>query len=217
MNTPNAPTGFDPETLDSAVLQSLRRDLRDVLIPELSTENARGTARLLDEMLGWVAVDLDETAPKLAPKSNVKDRIRQEALRLAAEDDAAAKLSAELSAPLDAPVTVEKIGAWLSANVEGAPTVQSVTRVVGGYSKDTWIVALKAPLRGATELILRCDLPFGPGENSVTDEFGLLSLLSKAQIAVPEPMALEAVRRQAICDKLALSDREVFRLLRVEI
>jgi|GEM_PF-5245379 len=88
MNTPNAPTGFDPETLDSAVLQSLRRDLRDVLIPELSTENARGTARLLDEMLGWVAVDLDETAPKLAPKSNVKDRIRQEALRLAAEDDA---------------------------------------------------------------------------------------------------------------------------------
>jgi tellurite resistance protein TerB len=27
----------------------------------------------------------------------------------------------------------------------------------------------------------------------------------------------EAVRRQVICDKLALSDREVFRLLRVEI
>ena len=192
MSSPNAPAGYDPETLDSAVLQSLRRDLRDVLVPELSTENARGTARLLDEMLGWVAVDLDETAPKLAPTSNIKDRIRQEALRLAAEDDAAAKLSAELSAPLDAPVTVEEIGAWLSANVEGAPTVQSVTRVVGGYSKDTWIVALKAPLRGATELILRRDLPFGPGENSVTDEFGLLSLLANAQIAVPEPMALEA-------------------------
>ncbi len=192
MKTPNAPAGFDPDKLDGAVLQSLRRDLREVLVPELSSENARGTARLLDEMLGWVALDLKDSPPQTAAASNVNERIHREALRLAAEDEAAAKLSAELSAPLDAPVTVEKIGAWLSANIPAAPPVRSVTRVVGGYSKDTWIIALEKPLRGAKELILRRDLPFGPGENSVTEEYGLLSRLAKAQVAAPEPLALEA-------------------------
>ena len=56
MSHTSAPADYDRSKLDRAVLQSLRRDLRDVLIPELSSENARGTARLLDEMLGWLAL-----------------------------------------------------------------------------------------------------------------------------------------------------------------
>jgi aminoglycoside phosphotransferase (APT) family kinase protein len=192
MSHANAPADYDPGKLDRATLQSLRRDLREVLIPELSSENARGTARLLDEMLGWLALDLIETTTAETPAATVHERVWQDAKRFAAEDAAAAKLSEELATPLDAPVTAENIGGWMKAHMPSAPNVMSVTRVVGGYSKDTWIVALDQKLHGSQELILRRDLPFGPGENSVTEEFELLSRLSKAQIAAPEPLALEA-------------------------
>lgn len=192
MSHANAPAGDDLAKLDRAILQSLRRDLRDVLIPELSSENARGTARLLDEMLGWLALDLIETTTAETPAATVHERVRQDAKRFAAEDAAAAKLSEDLATPLDAPVTVEKIGGWMKSHMPSAPNVISVTRVVGGYSKDTWIIVLDQKLRGSQELILRRDLPFGPGENSVTEEFELLSRLAKAQIAAPEPLALEA-------------------------
>jgi aminoglycoside phosphotransferase (APT) family kinase protein len=192
MSHANAPAGYDPEKLDRAILQSLRRDLRDVLIPELSSENARGTARLLDEMLGWLALDLIETTTAQRPASSARARVQEDAERFAAEDAAAAKLSEELAAPLDEPVTKDNICAWIKTHIPSAPNVTNVTRVVGGYSKDTWIIALDQTLRGSEELILRRDLPFGPGENSVTEEFELLSRLAKAQIAAPEPLALEA-------------------------
>jgi len=192
MSHTSAPADYDRSKLDRAVLQSLRRDLRDVLIPELSSENARGTARLLDEMLGWLALDLIETTTAAAPASSVRGRIQEDAARFTAEDAAAAKLGEELTTPLDAPVTTDKIAGWMKTRMPSAPNVTNVTRVVGGYSKDTWVVALEKPLRGSQELILRRDLPFGPGENSVTEEFELLSRLAKAQIAAPEPLALEA-------------------------
>lgn len=188
----NAPKDYDPAKLRRDILQSLRRDLRDVLTPELTSENARGTARLLDEMLGWIALELTEPRSSKALDADEKARVQDAATLCAAEDAAAAKLNEDLAAPLDAPVTAEIIGNWLSAHLPSAPNVTNVARVVGGYSKDTWIIGLDAPLRGSRELILRRDLPFGPGENSVTEEFGLLSLLAKAQVAAPEPLALEA-------------------------
>lgn len=206
------------------VLQSLRRDLRDVLIPDLASDNARALAGLMDEMLGWVAVALRDGAERTPAASgydaatemsasqaeleaaaaiaavvgagpdgdHVFDHVRSEAARLTTEMEAATALSGEIDRPLDRAVTASQLDTWLARNLPAAGRVEHLSPVIGGYSKDTWIIGLSGLAGDASEIILRRDLPFGPGENSVTEEYDILSRLADAGVAAPAPLAVEA-------------------------
>lgn len=66
--------------------------------------------------------------------------------------------------------------------------VEHVERIPGGYSKDTWRVGFDRGIGGHRNLILRRDLPFGPGENTVGEELQLLRVLHAAGLDVPPPL-----------------------------
>ncbi len=90
-------------------------------------------------------------------------------------------------------LTEERLGAFVRARLEDLDvgTVEHVERIPGGYSKDTWKVRLSRGIAGHRDLILRRDLPFGPGENSVVEEFDLLKRLAGVGLQVPRPLWCE--------------------------
>lgn len=73
--------------------------------------------------------------------------------------------------------------------------IEHLERVPGGYSKDTYRLRLARGIDGHRNLILRRDLPFGPGENSVVEEFLLLNKLAEAGLRVPQPLLQEPEAR----------------------
>lgn len=212
------------------LLQSLRADLRDILMPELGSDGARTTAMLMDEILGWVAVgiaDSDalgdqvlkdacgtsasaaaydgggeiyassaiaEAAAGIAEEAKrggerARWAVAAELARLDAENAAAAGWSNAVPY-LQPPIEVDRLDAWLrSLPAIGVGHVTAVSQVVGGFSKDTWLVEISGQLAGHSNLVLRRDLPFGPGENCVSDERDLLKRLYSAGVPVPLPLA----------------------------
>lgn len=104
---------------------------------------------------------------------------------LANRSDPVAAVECEISAQR----VDEFAGARLAHIDPGA--VEYVERVPGGYSKDTWRLGFTTGIAGHRALVLRRDLPFGPGENSVTEEHALLQFLADAGLEVPRPLWLE--------------------------
>lgn len=103
---------------------------------------------------------------------------------------------AERSDPVSAvecDITPERVQVWANARLAHLDpgTVEHVERVPGGYSKDTWRLRFSSGIGGYRALILRRDLPFGPGENTVTEEVALLNALADAGLAVPRPLCVE--------------------------
>jgi aminoglycoside phosphotransferase (APT) family kinase protein len=90
-------------------------------------------------------------------------------------------------------LTRERLEAFLSARLAALDpgTLEHLERIPGGYSKDTWKFRLSRGIDGRRDLILRRDLPFGPGENSVVEEFELLKRLSGEGLLVPKPLWCE--------------------------
>ncbi|OCC23321.1 hypothetical protein MB02_11845 [Croceicoccus estronivorus] len=215
------------------VLQSLRADLRDVLVPELGSEGAKTTSALMDEMLGWVAVglgsgegknyqseinekkdnpdewmrdylsggelysdpDLAHAHAALAVSARTGGDCAREAVLIEearlADEDRRAKDFSDGVPELQPPVEAERLQAWFASEMQypNVGHVTSISQVVGGYSKDTWMIEISGELAGYSNLVLRRDLPFGPGENSVSEEHALLLRLSDAGVPVPRPLA----------------------------
>ncbi len=70
--------------------------------------------------------------------------------------------------------------------------VAGVKRIPGGFSKDTHTISQMTRDGGESEtLVSRRDLPFGPGENTVVDEYELLNSLCEAGYPVAEPLICE--------------------------
>ena len=214
------------------VLQSLRADLREMLIPELQSDGARTAASAVDEMLGWIAIGLRSTqmgnhqalatddvsleqedlhylaggelyadpgliASHTALAASARrggDRAREAVLveesRLAHEDRCAADLSQGIPG-LQPPIDIGRLETWFARqpSCDKVGHVADISQVIGGYSKDTWLIEISGALAGHSHLVLRRDLPFGPGENSVSDEHVLLLRLNDAGVPVPRPLA----------------------------
>ncbi|MBS0580702.1 MAG: phosphotransferase [Proteobacteria bacterium] len=90
-------------------------------------------------------------------------------------------------------LTRERLEAFIAARLASLNpgTLESLERIPGGYSKDTWRFRLSRGIEGHRALILRRDLPFGPGENSVVEEFELLKRLAEEGLLVPKPLWCE--------------------------
>jgi aminoglycoside phosphotransferase (APT) family kinase protein len=96
-------------------------------------------------------------------------------------------------AAVETELTKERLETFVRARLASLNpgTLENLERIPGGYSKDTWKLRLSRGIDGHRDLILRRDLPFGPGENSVVEEFDLLKRLAGEGLLVPNPLWCE--------------------------
>ena len=82
-------------------------------------------------------------------------------------------------------VTAERLAAIVKAPVE------NLVRIPGGFSKETFL--FDAVHEGAKReaLVLRRDLPAGPSQTTVVDEWKVLRAVYRAGIPAPEPILVE--------------------------
>lgn len=84
--------------------------------------------------------------------------------------------------------------------------VQKVSRAPGGFSKDTLFLSGADPDGAPIDYVVRRDLPFGPGETKVRDEYRLLTALRGQGLPLAEPLALDT---EAILGQQAMLSRRV--------
>lgn len=75
--------------------------------------------------------------------------------------------------------------------ISAEASVSRVERLLGGFSKETFLVDL-AGVPGLQGAVLRRDAAFGPVDSSVVDEYPLLVALDRLGYAVARPMLIEA-------------------------
>lgn len=92
-----------------------------------------------------------------------------------------------LLARIDWDLTPELVERFALEKLGKAEKVSKVTKIPGGNSKDTFLIAFA----DGSEWIVRRDFPFGPAETSAPDEFGLLQTLADRGFPVPRPIAAE--------------------------
>nr|WP_217895194.1 phosphotransferase family protein [Sphingomonas sp. CDS-1] len=117
---------------------------------------------------------------------------------LAAEDhflhaiDALEKDAALDRAPVaQDPIDAQAIAAYLTRRYGGPVGVDSVGSPIGGFSKDVFILSLTGDARPAHRIVIRRDLPNGPLEGSVQEEFAVLQAAHAAGVPVAAPLWLE--------------------------
>jgi aminoglycoside phosphotransferase (APT) family kinase protein len=100
-------------------------------------------------------------------------------------------------ARIEVAVTAELLDRYFVSTPEfRSMRTRSIARVLGGYSKDTYIISLAGSDGSERDIVLRRDFPFGPSESSAPDEFDILARLFQANIPVARP--LTAVRDKAV-------------------
>ncbi len=86
---------------------------------------------------------------------------------------------------MSADVTAAALGAVVKAPVE------NVIRIPGGFSKETFLFDALRDGGAREPLVLRRDLPAGPAQTTVVDEFRVLRALHRAGVPVPEALSVE--------------------------
>jgi aminoglycoside phosphotransferase (APT) family kinase protein len=120
------------------------------------------------------------------------------------EDQRASALKKLSDVEVDA--TVERFDRFFDSTKEFAGyRTQTIDRMVGGYSRDTFIIGARTPAGANERFAVRRDLPFGPVEASAADEYTYLDRLRALGIPVARPRA--AVRdRSFIGEPFLLTD-----------
>ncbi|MBI1180046.1 MAG: phosphotransferase [Alphaproteobacteria bacterium] len=169
------------------MLSAIRRDLGLVVQPDLTSPEARAKAAMMSDMLGHLVV---------WHRQEVEER--DDAMRFERQFAAAEREKREAAARLanvETDVTPERLEAFLAERLAGPARVTSITRSTAGYSKDTYLFRAERADGRPLDAVVRRDLPFGPGENSVLDEFDLLQGLHGEDVPVAEPLWSEADER----------------------
>jgi len=169
------------------------------LAPARDLDDRSGLARALSARLAAAAAA--NSATFCAGSSLITDLAAAElaaldrrkaamAARKAADDEALARIEVE--------ITPRALDSYFAGSLEfkGLRT-QSIEHVLGGYSKDTYLLSTLSEAGARRNIVLRRDLPFGPTERSAADEFDVLLRLWNMGLPVPRPLA-------AVHDKGAL-------------
>jgi hypothetical protein len=167
------------------MLSAIRRDLTLTVQPELHSPQARVKAMMINDMLGHLVAWHREEPDNL-------DERRRYAAHFAMADADRTRSVEHLQA-LEVEVTPARLEAFLKARMPAWADagVENVSRVAAGYSKDTFFFRAVRPDGAALDGVIRRDLPFGPGENTVLDEFELLRALHAQGLPIAEPLARE--------------------------
>jgi hypothetical protein len=169
------------------VLQSLRRELMHELRPELGDQGAQAKADMLGTILGFLAEDLDN------PRAE-EESFEAEFARLTGEPaNVAASLEAANTQIVDQEVeaSAERMDAFFAEQMGGGKT-QNISRITGGFSKDSFFLDYLDRDGTLIETVLRRDMPFGPADNTVLDEYALLEKLFPHDVGVARPVICEA-------------------------
>lgn len=90
------------------------------------------------------------------------------------------------------PFDAAGISDYLTRRYGGPVLVREIGSPIGGYSKDVCVLHLDGELRPADRIVIRRDLPNGPLEGSVSEEFRTLEAVHAAGIPVARPLWLES-------------------------
>ncbi len=175
---------IEDRAIIAQTLSAIRRDLGLVLQPELASSESRTKAAMMSDMLGHLVAWHQE-------QSGAAEQARYTGHFASAHRDAA-EAPARLSA-LEVEVTPTRLEAFLRARVPGwsDAVVEHIDRAMAGYSKDTFLFRATRAGDDVLDAVVRRDLPFGPGENTVIDEFALLRALQGHGLPLAEPLWCE--------------------------
>lgn len=84
-----------------------------------------------------------------------------------------------------------EISAYLSKRYGGPVSVTAIGSPIGGFSKDVFVLTLDGAARPADRIVIRRDLPDGPLEGTVGDEFAVLKAAQAHGVPVAAPLWLE--------------------------
>lgn len=176
------------EEISDAVLADFAALNQGVTAPELADDYliGRGALGPLRERL--------QTALESGAVKDVKPAVVADARMLETElraIDSAKIVAAERLESSEREVDAGLASEFVEAMLGQGHSVTNVSRAPGGYSKDTLFFACQAPDGSALPLVVRRDLPFGPGETTVVDEFHLIDALATAGFPVARPLALD--------------------------
>jgi aminoglycoside phosphotransferase (APT) family kinase protein len=120
--------------------------------------------------------------------------------------EAGARAAAERLAAAETEVTPALASQLLEHCFGPGYEVRQVTRAPGGFSKDTVFLGVEEPDGSPAEVVVRRDLPYGPAETKVRDEYRLLVPLAERDLPIAKPLALD---RSAILGQMAMISRRV--------
>jgi aminoglycoside phosphotransferase (APT) family kinase protein len=151
-------------------------------------------AEALEELVAQQVMRLREqdTAARHAAWFAIGQAMAQEAALHDGLERAEAAIAADYSrshGPAD--FDAAELAAYLRSRDGAAIEVTRLDKILGGYSKDTFIAELAGAGRPAEAIVLRRDLANGPLEGSVADEFAVLAAMHAAGIEVPRPLWVE--------------------------
>jgi aminoglycoside phosphotransferase (APT) family kinase protein len=90
--------------------------------------------------------------------------------------------------------TPERAQALVTALLGAGRTVTSLSRVPGGMSKDSFFLDTREPDGAELRLMIRRDLPWGPAQTTVLDEYARLTRLFELGLPIAEPLGCDATR-----------------------
>ena len=173
---------------------------------------APSTTSQLDERIDTPSIELalertiTAAIPRLASLEPEQRAVAQQAIRSAVEREeelftlaAAAELSLSASrtnrAQVDDGIDERKLTAYLRRRFGPAVQADTVTALLGGAMKETFIAELSGANRPAAAIVIRRDssqVETGAANSSVTHEFALLEAAFEQGLPVAEPLWLDA-------------------------
>jgi len=99
--------------------------------------------------------------------------------------------AAERLAQVEITLDAERAGKLVRRCLGEGYEVESVVRVPGGFSKDSFFLDLRARTGESERVVVRRDLPFGPGETRVVAEYALLRSLAGRDLLIAEPLGCD--------------------------
>ncbi len=188
------------QTARTQMLMGIRHYLVNDTLPRLEDEELKSIVGMACDLLGQSIISLHDGAevePIEASLEALADNPQDLMLATQQEADLHSRFQAATAPKVDANpkarLTPKAVQAYLQAEVAGFENaeVTDVRRIPGGFSKDTFMIVLADGTAPHPRLVMRRDLPAGPGETQVMNEYACLQPLYAQGFPVAEPVKLE--------------------------
>ena len=188
------------EAARKQILMGIRHYLVNDALPRLEDEELKSIVGMACDLLGQSVLSLHED-PKAQPLEDALSALENSQQDLVAATQQETELhnryqaatAPKVAANPKARLTPKAVEVYLQAEVTGFEnaTVTDVRRIPGGFSKDTFMIVLGEGTAPHPRLVMRRDLPAGPGETHVANEYACLLPLYAKGFPVAEPVKLE--------------------------
>ncbi|MGB0922382.1 MAG: phosphotransferase family protein [Alphaproteobacteria bacterium] len=189
------------ETARNQILMGIRHYLVNEALPRLEDEELKSMIGMACDLLGQSVLSLTTQAnqPYETAFAALADNKTSAPLMALTQQEAdlhnrfQAATAPKPDANPKAQIKARDMQAYLRAEVDGfdEAVVENVSRIPGGFSKDTFLIELTEGSAPHARLVMRRDLPAGPGETQVANEYACLQPLYTRSFPIAEPIKLE--------------------------